>query len=61
MRRFGLHTAQRTYSQYICQDNTPANAESLRYLNARQLYPDYNPKNFQEFFAEARAKNSQKA
>ncbi|OQE23614.1 hypothetical protein PENSTE_c008G01359 [Penicillium steckii] len=59
--RLGLYTAQRIYSQYIRQDNTPANAESLGYLNARELYPDFKPRNFREVFAETRAKGAQKA
>jgi hypothetical protein len=33
-------------------DNTPANAAYLGYLNARELYPEFKPKGFEEFARE---------
>ncbi|KAJ6544123.1 hypothetical protein B0H19DRAFT_1267431 [Mycena capillaripes] len=40
------------YSKYVRGDNTPASAAYLGYLNARELYPDFQPKKFTEFARE---------
>jgi len=41
------------YSKYIREDNTPENAKYLGYLDARELYPDFQPITFEEFLKEA--------
>ncbi|KAJ6605415.1 hypothetical protein DFH09DRAFT_1121358 [Mycena vulgaris] len=40
------------YSKYVRGDNTPAYAVYLGYLDARELYPDYQPRTFKQFVAE---------
>jgi hypothetical protein len=40
------------YSKYVRGDNTPACATYLGYLDARELYPDFQPKGFREFARE---------
>ncbi|KAJ7982950.1 hypothetical protein DFH06DRAFT_1081071 [Mycena polygramma] len=40
------------YSKYVRGDNTPAHAAYLGYLNAKALYPDFQPKGFAEFARE---------
>ncbi|KAJ6605408.1 hypothetical protein DFH09DRAFT_967212 [Mycena vulgaris] len=40
------------YSKYVRGDNTPAYAAYLGYLDARELYPDYQPRTFKAFVAE---------
>ncbi|KAJ7024454.1 hypothetical protein C8F04DRAFT_1131378 [Mycena alexandri] len=37
------------YSKYVRGDNTPQYAAYLGYLDARELYPDFRPKGFEEF------------
>ncbi|KAJ6605406.1 hypothetical protein DFH09DRAFT_1422533 [Mycena vulgaris] len=40
------------YSKYVRGDNTPAYAAYLGYLDAWELYPDYQPRTFKAFVAE---------
>ena len=47
-----LYIVQYRHSMYVRQDNQPANAEYLGYLNARELYPQYTPTSFREYFVE---------
>jgi hypothetical protein len=45
----GLISLQYVQSKYFREDNTLDNAEYLRYLNAKELYPDFKPMTFREF------------
>ncbi|CZR63605.1 related to Isoflavone reductase homolog P3 [Phialocephala subalpina] len=47
--RIGVMSTQYAISKYVRRDNTPENAKSLGYLDARELYPDLKPKSFKEF------------
>ncbi|KAJ8071882.1 hypothetical protein OCU04_002190 [Sclerotinia nivalis] len=47
--RFGVMSAQYSYSKYVRGDNTPEYAKYLGYLDARELYPDLKPTTFKEF------------
>ncbi|KAJ7982981.1 hypothetical protein DFH06DRAFT_978420 [Mycena polygramma] len=40
------------YSKYVRGDNTPAYAAYLGYLNAKELYPDFEARGFDEFARE---------
>ncbi|KAJ7214931.1 hypothetical protein GGX14DRAFT_609778 [Mycena pura] len=40
------------YSKYVRGDNTPAYAAYLGYLDAQELYPNVQPRNFRAFVAE---------
>ncbi|KAJ7236855.1 hypothetical protein B0H12DRAFT_1190825 [Mycena haematopus] len=40
------------YSKYLRGDNTPAYAKYLGYLDARELYPEFQPITFRAFVAE---------
>lgn len=40
------------YSKYVRADNTPAYAKYLGYLDARELYPDFQPITFRDFVSE---------
>jgi hypothetical protein len=40
------------YSKYVRADNTPAYAKYLGYLDARELYPDFQPITFRDFVGE---------
>ncbi|KAJ5690236.1 isoflavone reductase family protein [Penicillium macrosclerotiorum] len=55
MKRISLYKADYQYSKYVRQDNRPEYADYLGYLNARELYPEFKPKTFREFFAEVLA------
>ncbi|KAJ7186664.1 isoflavone reductase family protein [Mycena filopes] len=37
------------YSNYVREDNIPAYAAYLGYLDARELYPDFQPQRFEKF------------
>ncbi|KAH7409047.1 isoflavone reductase family protein [Cadophora sp. MPI-SDFR-AT-0126] len=50
--RFGVMSAQYSYSKYVRGDNTPEYAKYLGYLDARELYPDFKPTTFKEFVVE---------
>ncbi|KAL2697967.1 hypothetical protein AAEP93_010677 [Penicillium crustosum] len=52
MKRMFLYLSEYKYSKYVRKDNTPAYAEYLGYLNARNLYPEFTPLSFRDFFAE---------
>lgn len=39
-------------SKYIREDNTRSNAFYLGYLDAKELYPDFNPTSFEEMLKE---------
>ncbi|KAL2823435.1 hypothetical protein BDW59DRAFT_148615 [Aspergillus cavernicola] len=47
--------AQYPYSKYVRQDNQPRFAKYLGYLDARELYPDFKPVSFREYFEEVLA------
>ncbi|KAJ7110618.1 hypothetical protein C8R44DRAFT_569131, partial [Mycena epipterygia] len=40
------------YSKYVRGDNTPAHAAYLGYLDARELYPAFQPRRFRDFVGE---------
>ncbi|KAJ7511980.1 hypothetical protein B0H11DRAFT_720699 [Mycena galericulata] len=40
------------YSKFVRGDNTPAYAEYLGYLDARKLYPDFQPRTFEDFIGD---------
>ncbi|KAJ7468775.1 hypothetical protein FB451DRAFT_1352398 [Mycena latifolia] len=40
------------YSKYVRGDNTPAYAAYLGYIDARELYPDFQPRSFKDFVGE---------
>ena len=46
------YVAEYNYSKYVRRDNTPEYAKYLGYLDARELYPDFKPKDFREFVVE---------
>lgn len=46
---YAIATTQYAWSWGIRGDNTPERAEYLGYLNARELYPDFQPKSFDAF------------
>lgn len=52
MKLRGGYVADYNYSKYVRRDNTPASAEYLGYLDARELYPDFTPLSFRDFFKE---------
>ena len=41
-----------SYSKFVREDNCPANAKYLGYLDTRELYPDFKPINFEQFVRE---------
>ncbi|KAF7334591.1 Isoflavone reductase family protein [Mycena venus] len=48
----GIYAADYEYNKYVRGDNTPAYAKYLGYLNARELYPEFQPQAFKEFLHE---------
>jgi hypothetical protein len=48
----GAYAADYEYNKYVRGDNIPAYATYLGYLNARELYPNFQPKAFKEFLCE---------
>ncbi|KAF8175419.1 hypothetical protein K438DRAFT_1908802 [Mycena galopus ATCC 62051] len=50
--RPGAYAADYEYNKYVRGDNTPAYAEYLGYLNARDLYPEFQPRSFEGFLGE---------
>ncbi|GLA40771.1 hypothetical protein AnigIFM63309_008607 [Aspergillus niger] len=52
MKRIGVFIAQYEHSKYVREDNSPGYAAYLGYLNARELYPDFQPTSFRDFFTE---------
>lgn len=40
---------QYEYCKYVRKDNTPEKAKELGYLDARELFPDVQPRCFKEF------------
>ncbi|KAJ7890350.1 hypothetical protein B0H13DRAFT_2252672 [Mycena leptocephala] len=48
----GVFISDYQFSTYVRGDNTPAYAEYLGYLDARKLYPEFQPKTFKDFVAE---------
>lgn len=55
-----FYIAQYRHSMYVRQDNRPAYAEYLGYLNARELYPEFKPKSFREYFEDVLAGKAKK-
>ncbi|KAE8391828.1 hypothetical protein BDV23DRAFT_152680 [Aspergillus alliaceus] len=51
--RFALFTFQYFFSKYVRGDNRPEYAKYLGYLDARELYPDFQPRSFRSFLREA--------
>jgi hypothetical protein len=39
-------------SKYLREDNTPEHAKYLGYLDARELYPDFQPVSFKSYLTE---------
>lgn len=60
MKRTLLYISEYEHSKYVRQDNRPSYADFLGYLNARELYPDFKPIAFREFFAEVLAGKAKK-
>lgn len=60
MKRIGLYVAQYQHSKYVRQDNSPGYADYLGYMNARELYPDFKPTTFRDFFSEVLAGKGRK-
>ncbi|PWY71350.1 isoflavone reductase family protein [Aspergillus eucalypticola CBS 122712] len=60
MKRIGVFVAQYEHSKYVRVDNSPRYADYLGYLNARELYPDFQPTSFRDFFAEVLAGKGRK-
>ncbi|KAJ6459995.1 hypothetical protein C8R45DRAFT_843061 [Mycena sanguinolenta] len=52
MAQLKVFIADYEYSKYVRGDNTPAYAEYLGYLDARELYPEFKPSTFRAFVAE---------
>jgi hypothetical protein len=52
MANMGAVISDYQFSKYVRGDNTPAYAEYLGYLDARKLYPEFQPKTFKEFVGE---------
>lgn len=46
---YAVSTSQYSWSWGIRGDNTPEYAEYLGYLNAQELYPDFQPRTFEAF------------
>ncbi|KAF8205209.1 hypothetical protein K438DRAFT_1964297 [Mycena galopus ATCC 62051] len=47
-----VYIADYEYSKYVRADNTPAYAKYLGYLDARELYPEFQPTTFRAFVGE---------
>ncbi|GKZ26832.1 hypothetical protein AbraIFM66951_003575 [Aspergillus brasiliensis] len=60
MKRTGIFIAQYEHSKYVREDNSPGYASYLGYLSARELYPDFQPITFRDFFAEVLAGKGRK-
>jgi hypothetical protein len=45
-------SAEYDYSKYVREDNRAEYARYLGYLDARKLYPDFQPKKFKDFVQE---------
>ncbi|GES63761.1 isoflavone reductase family protein [Aspergillus terreus] len=60
MKRRSLFIAQYQHSKYVRRDNTPDYADYLGYINAGELYPDFQPVTFRDFFAEVLAGKGRK-
>jgi hypothetical protein len=60
MKRIALFVAQYQHSKYVRQDNSPAYADYLGYINTRELYPDFQPTTFRDFFEEVLAGKGRK-
>ncbi|KAK7883446.1 hypothetical protein LTR67_011196 [Exophiala xenobiotica] len=52
MVRMALWTQEYNLSKYFREDNTRKNALYLGYLDARDLYPDFQPISFENYFEE---------
>ncbi|GCB21187.1 isoflavone reductase homolog P3 [Aspergillus awamori] len=60
MKRIGVFIAQYEHSKYVREDNSPGYAAYLGYLDARELYPDFQPTSFRDFSAEVLAGKGRK-
>ncbi|GKZ33152.1 hypothetical protein AbraIFM66950_002936 [Aspergillus brasiliensis] len=60
MKRTRVFIAQYEHSKYVREDNSPGYANYLGYLSARELYPDFQPTTFRDFFAEVLAGKGRK-
>ncbi|KAJ6452390.1 hypothetical protein C8R47DRAFT_1258128 [Mycena vitilis] len=52
MARMMSFSADYEYSTYVRGDNTPNYGAYMGYLDARKLYPDFNPTTFKEFMGQ---------
>lgn len=52
MQRIPLIRAQYNHSKFVRGDNHPDRAAYLGYLDARKLYPDFQPISFEAFLKE---------
>ena len=50
--RMAIWSSEYIYSKYVRADNSRENALYLGYLDARELYPQFKPSTFRDFFAE---------
>lgn len=50
--RMALWSSEYVYSKYVRADNTRETALYLGYLDARELYPDFKPITYRDFFGE---------
>lgn len=60
IKRTALYIAQYQHSKYVRQDNSPSYADYLGYINTRELYPDFQPTTFRDFFEELLAGKGRK-
>ncbi|OAG36731.1 hypothetical protein AYO21_09115 [Fonsecaea monophora] len=60
MARMALWTHEYNLSKYFRRDNTRKNALYLGYLDARDLYPDFQPVSFVDYFKEILQGNGKK-
>ncbi|KAF7324093.1 Glycoside hydrolase [Mycena kentingensis (nom. inval.)] len=53
--RMNRNVADYNYSKFVREDNTPEYAKYLGYLDAKDLYPDFQPISFRDFLADVLA------
>lgn len=53
-----MHKTEYNVAKYVREDNTRSNALYLGYLDARELYPEFEPMSFEKFIEEAVAGNA---
>ena len=60
MALFGQYSGEYNYSKYVRGDNTPEYAKYLGYLDAGELYPDFQPITWREFLVDLLAGKTEK-